>query len=58
MKPPARQMSPIEEGVIDSLVRQLMSGKEAMLREIDDAGLVFLAHVNAMAGCLHGTGEI
>ncbi|WP_180125888.1 PA4780 family RIO1-like protein kinase [Rhodoferax sp. BLA1] len=31
MKPPARLMSLIEEGLIDSVVRQLMSGKEAMV---------------------------
>lgn len=31
MKPPARLISLIEEGLIDSVVRQLMSGKEAMV---------------------------
>ena len=31
MKPPARLLSLIEEGLIDSVVRQLMSGKEAMV---------------------------
>ncbi|RZJ10421.1 MAG: serine protein kinase RIO [Haliea sp.] len=31
MKPPARLQSLIEEGLIDSVVRQLMSGKEAMV---------------------------
>lgn len=31
MKPPARLQSLIEEGLIDTVVRQLMSGKEAMV---------------------------
>ena len=31
MKPPARLISLIEEGLIDNVVRQLMSGKEAMV---------------------------
>jgi RIO kinase 1 len=31
MKPPSRLQSLIEEGLIDSVVRQLMSGKEAMV---------------------------
>ncbi len=31
MKPPARLLPLIEEGLIDSVVRQLMSGKEAMV---------------------------
>lgn len=31
MKPPPRLLSLIEEGLIDSVVRQLMSGKEAMV---------------------------
>ncbi len=31
MKPPARLRSLIEEGLIDTVVRQLMSGKEAMV---------------------------
>ncbi|HET7864047.1 MAG TPA: RIO1 family regulatory kinase/ATPase, partial [Burkholderiaceae bacterium] len=31
MKPPARLLSLIEEGLIDTVVRQLMSGKEAMV---------------------------
>ena len=31
MKPPKRLQSLIEEGLIDSVVRQLMSGKEAMV---------------------------
>ena len=29
MKPPARLQSLVEEGLIDTVVRQLMSGKEA-----------------------------
>ena len=31
MKPPARLQPLIDEGLIDSVVRQLMSGKEAMV---------------------------
>jgi RIO kinase 1 len=31
MKPPKRQHTLIEEGLVDTVVRQLMSGKEAMV---------------------------
>ena len=31
MKPPKRLQSLIDEGLIDTVVRQLMSGKEAMV---------------------------
>jgi len=37
MKPPARLQSLIEEGLKDSVVRQLMSGKEAMQRSFRQA---------------------
>ena len=31
MKPPSRLQSLVDEGLIDTVVRQLMSGKEAMV---------------------------
>jgi serine/threonine-protein kinase RIO1 len=54
MKPPARLQSLIEEGLIDSVVRQLMSGKEAVVfvtrtQHIGDAWLRLLASLLSAA---------
>ncbi len=38
MKAPARLQTLIDEGLIDSVVRQLMSGKEAMVFVVRCAG--------------------
>ena len=37
MKPPKRLQSLVDEGLIDEVVRQLMSGKEAAVYEIGRA---------------------
>jgi RIO kinase 1 len=45
MKPPARLQSLIEEGLIDTVVRQLMSGKEAMVFVVRSGGETLCAKV-------------
>jgi RIO kinase 1 len=45
MKPPARLLSLIEEGLIDTVVRQLMSGKEAMVFVVRSGGHTLCAKV-------------
>jgi RIO kinase 1 len=45
MKPPARLLSLIEEGLIDTVVRQLMSGKEAMVFVVRSGGETLCAKV-------------
>ena len=45
MKPPARLQALIEEGLIDTVVRQLMSGKEAMVFVVRSGGETLCAKV-------------
>jgi RIO kinase 1 len=45
MKPPQRLQSLIEEGLIDTVVRQLMSGKEAMVFVVRSGGHTLCAKV-------------
>lgn len=45
MKPPPRLLSLIEEGLIDSVVRQLMSGKEATVYVVRSGGETLCAKV-------------
>jgi len=45
MKPPARLRSLIEEGLIDTVERQLMSGKEALVYVVRSGGEVLCAKV-------------
>jgi RIO kinase 1 len=49
MKPPARLRPLIEEGLIDSVVRQLMSGKEAMVYVVRSGGQTLCAKVYKVA---------
>jgi len=45
MKPPKRLQSLIEEGLIDTVVRQLMSGKEAMVYVVRCGGETYCAKI-------------
>ena len=45
MKPPKRLQSLIEEGLIDSVVRQLMSGKEATVYVVRSGGVTLCAKI-------------
>ncbi len=45
MKPPKRLLSLIEEGLIDSVERQLMSGKEAAVYVVRSGGEIMCAKV-------------
>src|SRR5660397_96700 len=45
MKPPARLQSLIEEGLIDTVVRQLMSGKEATVYVVRRANETWCAKI-------------
>ena len=45
MKPPKRLLSLIEEGLIDTVVRQLMSGKEATVYVVRSGGETLCAKI-------------
>ena len=45
MKPPPRLQSLVEEGLIDTVVRQLMSGKEAMVYVVRSGDETYCAKI-------------